>query len=178
MTLPRGEGAGGLAPPTVRPARRNDVGPLGAFFVHAWKESGPDALGFTGATEEAVKEIASEGFLSKRLSNPKMRILVAERAGRIVGFASVRGGVEGGAELSGIVVLKEESGKGVGTRLVRKACGAARGLGFGKIAVKTEAFNERAIRFYKENGFTESGRTTEKVGRTMVPIQTLLKRLS
>lgn len=161
----------------VRPARINDARPLGAFFIQSWKESGPGALGFAGATDEAIKEIASEAFLVKRLSSPNTKIVVAEREGRILGFASVRSTGEREAELSGIVVLEGEAGKGLGTRLIRKAFDAAVKLGFRILTVKTEAVNARAIGFYEKNGFTRTSRTTEKIGRTRVPIQVLEKRL-
>lgn len=163
---------------SVRPGRRNDAGPLGEFVMKAWRESGPDALGFTGATDEAVKEIASEEFLTRLLSSPNAKIVVAEGEGmRILGFASLRKGEERKVELSGVVVLRDASGKGVGTRLVRKACDMARKQGFREMIVKTEVFNRRAVDFYKRNGFTESGKGTEKVGRTKVPIQILERRL-
>jgi ribosomal protein S18 acetylase RimI-like enzyme len=161
----------------VRPGRRNDAKRLGDFFTEAWSESGPEALGFTGATDEAIREIASEEFLSRRLTSINTRIMVAEERGRIVGFASVRRLGKTNAELSGIVVLKTMSGKGIGTRLVRKACETARRQGYRNVIVKTEAFNKRAIGFYKKNGFTESSKITEKVGRMKVPLQILERRL-
>ena len=161
----------------VRPARKNDAGPLGAFFVQSWREAGPGALGFTGANENAVREIASIEFLSKRLSSPITRIVVAERAGTVLGFASVRKTGQGQAELSGIVVLRSEAGRGLGTRLLRKACDAAVRLGCARMAVKTETFNARAIGFYKRNGFLEVKKTTEKIGRAMVPLLVLERKL-
>ena len=161
----------------VRPARRNDAGPLGAFFTQSWKEAGPGSLGFTGANESAIREIASEEFLTKRLSSPSTKIVIAEREGRILGFASIRGVNQWEAELSGIVVLESESGRGFGTRLVRKACDAAVKLGCTRLTVKTEVVNARAIGFYRKNGFVEVRRRTEKVGRTMVPVVVLVRRL-
>ena len=161
----------------VRPARVNDAAPLGAFFMESWKEVGPGALGFTGATEEAIKEIASKDFLVKRLSSPNTRIVVAEKSGRILGFASIRRSGQGVGELSGIVVLKGETSRGLGTKLVRKAFDASTKLGLGRLVVKTEAFNVRAIGFYEKNGFTRKAKATEKIGRTKVPIQVLEKRL-
>ncbi|HYB06898.1 MAG TPA: GNAT family N-acetyltransferase, partial [Nitrososphaerales archaeon] len=68
-------------------------------------------------------------------------------------------------------------GKGIGTRLLRKAMEGARRRGFGSILVKTEQINDRAIRFYKNAGFVESGKDIEKVGRVKVQLQILVKRL-
>jgi len=161
----------------VRVARKGDAVPLGAFFLRAWKEAGPEALGFTGANEEAIKEIASKEFLASRLASPNTRIVIAERRGGILGFASIRRVSQREGELSGVVVLEGESGRGLGTRLVRKACDVALRTGILLLTVKTEAFNARAIGFYKKNGFVEMKKTTEKVGRRRIPAMVLQKGL-
>lgn len=161
----------------VRPARANDVAGLGAFLVRAWKEAGPEALGFTGATEESIRVISSPEFLAKRLSSPKVRIFVAEVNPELVGFAVLRRQAGDFFELSGIAVLESVTGRGIGSRLATKACDAARKLGATKVVVKTEAFNARAVAFYKKLGFLEASRTTQKVGRRRVPLQILERRL-
>ena len=160
----------------VRAARVADAKALGEFFMRAWKEAGPGALGFTGATEEAIKEISTEKFLAGRLVSPNVRMLVAVAGSEVVGFASLRSEEGRSVELSGIVVLQSSSGAGVGTRLIRKSSALASKLGFMAITVRTEAFNKRAIGFYRKNGFTEAGRTTEKVGRARVELQVLRKK--
>jgi ribosomal protein S18 acetylase RimI-like enzyme len=161
----------------VRPARKSDAFALSAFFTRAWKEAGPGALGFTGATDESINAISSEEFLSHRLSSLSVRIVVAELDRTVLGFASIRviGKREG--ELSGVVVLESASGRGLGTKLVRRASETAGNLGLERLTVKTEAANQRAIRFYKKSGFTESGRTSEKVGRVRASLMILEKKL-
>lgn len=161
----------------VRPARLNDVSKLSAFLIEAWKEAGPGALGFTGATDEAIREIASEEFLRKRLTSPTVHMVVAEEGERIIGFSSIRRVEEREAELSGIAVLESATGRGIGTRLLRKSLEAAKKRGFKTVFVKTEVVNERAIGFYKKAGFTESGKTVEKVGRTKVALRILVNEL-
>jgi ribosomal protein S18 acetylase RimI-like enzyme len=161
----------------IRPTRKNDVVALGAFFTRAWKESGPESLGFTGATDDAIRAISSEEFLTQRLSSPNVRIVVAEKDREILGFASIRTSGKRKGELSGLVVLEGASGMGIGSRLVRKACDVATKMGVDQLSVKTEAFNQRAIGFYKENKFTESRKATEKVGRMRVPVVVLEREL-
>jgi len=161
----------------VRVARKGDAVPLGAFFLRSWKEAGPDALGFTGANEEAIKEIASTEFLTSRLASPNTKMVIAERRGEILGFASIRRTGKKEAELSGVVVLESESGRGLGSRLVRKACNAALGAGVVLLTVKTEVFNARSVGFYKKNGFVEMKKTTEKVGRRRIPMIVLQREL-
>jgi ribosomal protein S18 acetylase RimI-like enzyme len=161
----------------VRVAAEADATRLSEFFKRAWRESGPDALGFTGATDKAIKEIASREFLIQRITSPRTRILIAERNRRVLGFASLRTLGREKGELSGIVVLPSESGKGFGTRLVEKAFRVATKLGVKRLVVKTEVFNDRAIGFYQKNGFVKTRKTNEKVGRKKVPVQVLEKRL-
>jgi N-acetylglutamate synthase-like GNAT family acetyltransferase len=161
----------------VRQARKNDATSLSAFFIKAWRQAGRGALGFTGATDDAIKTISSEEFLLRRLTSPNVKIMIAARDSEVRGFASVRTIRKGEAELSGIVVLESASHAGLGTRLIAKACESAVKLGFKRLIVKTEAFNVRAIGFYKENGFTESTKTTEKVGGVKVPLLILERKL-
>jgi ribosomal protein S18 acetylase RimI-like enzyme len=153
----------------------NDIPRLSSFFLKAWDEAGPGAMGFSGATDEAISAIASPDFLEKRLMSPNTRMVVAEETKEVIGFASLRLGKE--AELSGIVVLQKATGRGIGTRLLRKALDVARKRGYHRLSVKTEASNARAIGFYKKAGFTESHRTNEGVGRDRVPVQVLVKQL-
>jgi len=159
----------------VRIARKTDAKALGVFLTRAWKEAGPGALGFTGATEDVIREISLADFLVQRIADPKLRIMVADAGGDIVGFASIRAEGPRTAELSGMVVLQSVSGSGIGSRLIQRALRLAAGLGFKIVTVRTEVFNERAIGFYKRNGFIESARATEKVGRMKVPVRVLRK---
>ena len=164
-------------PLSIRPARANDVSRLSTFFVEAWKEAGPGALGFAGATDGAIGEIASEEFLTKRLATPTIQTTVAEEGRRIIGFSSVRRVESREAELTSIVVLESAAGRGVGSRLLRKALDTARKRGFNSVLVKTEVANERAISFYRKSGFTDSGKAVERVGGTKVALRFMVKRL-
>jgi ribosomal protein S18 acetylase RimI-like enzyme len=161
----------------IRPARPNDVSKLSVFFVEAWKEAGAGALGFAGAADGAIGEIASEEFLKKRLATPTIQMMVAEEERRIIGFSSIRKVEAREGELSGIAVLQSATGKGVGSRLLRKALDSARKRGFNSVRVKTEATNERAISFYRKAGFTESGKAVERVGGAKVALRFMVKRL-
>jgi len=166
-----------LAVAMVGIARLRDAPSLGAFFREAWKEAGPNALGFTGATKEDIDEIASVEFLTKRLSDPSVRFVVAKRGGKVLGIASMRKLKGGTAELSGVIVRESETKMGVGTRLVRRAIKEATRLGIAKMIVKTEVLNERAIKFYTKNGFVVKGKSTVKVGKTRVAVQVLERDL-
>jgi ribosomal protein S18 acetylase RimI-like enzyme len=154
-----------------------DVQKLIAFFLQAWKEAGPRALGFTGATEETINEIASEQFLKERLSSRDVNMFIVEDKGRILGFAATRKIDEDAIELSGIIVLESATRKGIGTDLFEKVVSSARHDGFCKIVVETEVLNQRAISFYKKRGLSEVGKSRENVEGTSVDLVVLEKIL-
>lgn len=154
-------------------AALSDVDNLRVFFHVAWEESGPDHLGFTGATEETIDKIASKEFLKKRLSNPEISIYIVKENSRVLGFAGTRNINKDAIELSGMIVLESATGRGFGTQLVDKALSEARLAGFHRMVVKTEVVNGRAINFYKKMGFTEVGKTWEDVEGTAVNIMIL-----
>jgi len=131
-----------------------DVENLTFFFREAWEESTPRHFGFAGATEETINEIASEDFLKKRLSNPDVAIYIVKDGEKSRGFAATRKIDRDSIELSGIIMIASETGKGFGSQLIEKAIASARGAGFHKMVVKTESQNKPAIVFYKKRGFT------------------------
>lgn len=162
----------------VRPARPNDISKLSRFMVKAWQEAGPEALGFRGATSEAVLEITSERFLQRRLASPGTQLIVADDGSGFIGMASLRAVSPRETELTGMAVLKGFSDAGVETRLLNKATDAARRRGYRLLLAKTEMADERAVRFYVESGFTQSGKTTLKVGRTKLGFLLMEMKLS
>lgn len=161
-----------------RIAGPDDIQILSAFILEAWREAGPGALGFTGATDEVIHELASEPLLRAKLTDPALRILIAEEAGRVVGFASIKRVDSGAAELSGLIVLQSLVGKGVGTELLRIAEKFAATEGYDKVMVKTEVFNDKAIAFYRKLGFVETTEIEEDVEGTPVRLMVLEKCIS
>ena len=157
----------------VRRAGSNDSNSLSTFFIEVWKEAGPGALGFTGATEESITKISSEAFLKKVLTDSATPIIIAENAGKVIGFSSLRMIDRNRAELSGIVVRENFTGKGIGSHLFEKAKEVAIDAGCEKIVVKTESVNNRAISFYKKLGFWEIGIVDEVVEGSRVKLMVL-----
>ena len=157
----------------VREAEQEDVESLIEFLRKAWKEAGPGALGWTGATEETMRHIASHGFLSNLLERDDTRVFIALNEGQVVGFASNRAGDEL-VELSGIVVLESMTGVGIGSRLLEHSIEAAKDDRYTKMIVKTESFNERAINFYLRNGFRHEATVEEEVEGSNVELVKLV----
>jgi L-amino acid N-acyltransferase YncA len=148
----------------VNEASPQQANKIGRFIIEAWREAGPKALGWTGATEEKILDISSEKFLAGLLSSPDTKMFICEdKRRKIVGFALNKKISESDVELAGIIVLQDSLGRGIGTALIKRAIGSAISLHFHRMLVKTEADNKRAISFYKAKGFAEVGKKVESV---------------
>jgi ribosomal protein S18 acetylase RimI-like enzyme len=146
---------------------------LGKFVLDAWKRAGPQALGWTGATEDTIHDIASEESLIGLVSDPKLKFFVCEENAEITGFAANRVQDASTIELAGIIVRDDLLGKGIGSLLISKCIDSARDAGFSGMVVKTEASNERAISFYVKKGFVRLGNAVERVENSKVDLATL-----
>jgi ribosomal protein S18 acetylase RimI-like enzyme len=155
-------------------AEQEDVESLIEFLLKAWKEAGPGALGWTGATEENVRHIASRGFLSNLLERDDTRVFIALNDGQVVGFSSNSRIDDELVELSGIVVLESMTGVGIGGRLLKHSIEAAKDDRYTKMIVKTESFNERAVNFYLRNGFRREATIEEEVEGSNVELVKLV----
>ncbi len=151
---------------------------MGAFLKRAWKEAGPGALGWTGATDASMDEIASDDFLAALLARPGTHVVVAEETGEIIGIAVSRR-IEGTVdELAGILLLESRTGRGVGRALLEAVLQRSRVGGAREILVRTEAANDRAVRFYQGLGFAPESRIEESVGGRQVELITLRRTLA
>ena len=165
-------------PPTeVAEATASDVDAISAFFWEAWRQAGPGAPGFSGATEEVIAEIADPRVIGDRVGGPERRMYIAKQGERVVGFASTRATTATVIELSGVVVLQSMIGSGIGTRLVEAAVEASAGHGFTAMTVSTEVGNDRARSFYERHGFEVTGKGVEMVGPTQVSIVNMRRNL-
>jgi ribosomal protein S18 acetylase RimI-like enzyme len=154
-----------------------DVDLVAAFFWTAWKEAGPDAPGWAGATDEAIRELSRRDNLLGRVGGPARRMFLAKEGGRVLGFSALRRMDEETVELAGIVVRQRLLGRGLGSRLLDAAVDAARRDGYHRMRVRTEANNERAIAFYEARGFSYAQTVVETIGETTVECQDLVRDL-
>jgi ribosomal protein S18 acetylase RimI-like enzyme len=157
---------------TVEP-NPDQIRALGKFVLDAWKRAGPQALGWAGATEDTIHDIASEESLMTLVSDPKLKFFVCEENGEIAGFAANRVRDVSTIELAGIIVRDDLLGKGIGSLLISKCIDSARDAGFSGMVVKTEASNERAISFYVKRGFVRLGNAVETVENSKVDLAAL-----
>jgi ribosomal protein S18 acetylase RimI-like enzyme len=156
----------------------NDISELKSFVLEAWRLAGSSALGWTGATDENIAEIASDSFLRGFLHNPHLKVFVSKTEGKIVGFCAIRKIDDASLELAGIVVRQDHLGKGIGTDLFQKARKEAVKSGFTTMIVKTESNNERALAFYRSKGFVEQEQVIEEVNGVKVNLTTLKLNLT
>ena len=96
----------------------------------------------------------------------------------MVGFSSNKRVNVNLVELSGIVVLESLTGEGIGSRLLDAALMVAASDGYEKMVVRTEVWNERAIRFYELNGFVSVGKETMDVNDAKVRVLVLERVLN
>jgi GNAT superfamily N-acetyltransferase len=155
-----------------------DVAAFAAFLREAWRQSGPGALGFAGASDQVIAELTAPEAVLERIGGPERRLFLAKEEGGVVGFAATRRIDMATVELAGIVVLAAMSGRGVGTRLVEEAVESARGEGYRNMIVRTELVNEPAKAFYEKCGFTAARRTTEQVEGSTVEVWELTQEVS
>jgi putative acetyltransferase len=130
---------GGILSPTIRRGGAEDVDAL----MRIWSEAARAAHPFVpGEGRGARAREVRERFL------PAADLLVAEEAGRPVGFAAVIGD-----ELAGLFVAPIAQGTGIGRWLLEAALAA-----HGALTVSVFEKNARGLAFYRRNGFAGTDR--------------------
>jgi len=136
------------APPVlIRAASMGDVPALAALATH---------LGYP-ATPEAMRE-----RLGRILPRDDYATWVAERGGRVVGFAGAMHGLSyvydpPYARLLSLVVEPEERGRGTGAALVAAVERWARGRGAERVHLTAALHRDGAHRFYERLGYERTG---------------------
>ena len=110
-------------------------------------------------------------FYERLLARPDTFVLLAERDGRLVGYAAVAvGGTEATLEvgervgsLESLAVLAEERGRGLGSRLMDAVFDELRRLDVEEISLAVMEGNDDAWRFYERLGLVPYLRLT--IGR-------------
>ena len=97
-------------------------------------------------------------------------VLVAEKAGRVVGFVCLRASADEDAEpttgeIDGFYVLPSMWGRGVGQALLAAGLERLGGLGFKEATLWTEHRNHRPLRFYRAGGWKFDGRERRRTYR-------------
>jgi diamine N-acetyltransferase len=126
-------------------------------------------------TEENMQNYLNEGFtiekLTTELSNQNSEFYFAESEKQIIGYLKINFGAaqtelkeNQTLEIERIYVLKEFHGKNVGQLLYDKAIQIANQKKVDSVWLGVWEENQRAIRFYKKNGFVEFDKHIFKLG--------------
>ena len=118
------------------------------------------------------------------LADAAVTILVAERAGCLVGFAQVKDGLghalvpaTGASELRRLYVQERFTGRGVGRDLLRHAEKAAAARGADTLWLTAWEGNVRALQFYPRCGYEDLGGTVYSFGGEDFPNRLFAKRV-
>jgi len=128
-----------------------------------------DTYATEGIREALAREVMStysESEFLRHLANPDTRLVLAESAGHLVGFAQVHLGAvhalaPAGAqsELLRLYVQEPFTGHGVGTRLLHEAESLAARAGSSVLWLTPWVHNHRARAFYARRGYVDHGVT-------------------
>lgn len=144
---------------TVRPARPEDeqaMGRLGAMLVEEHHEFDP--LRFIAPIPDLAQRYGQ--FLVSQAARTEMVVLVAEREGKLVGYAF--GGMEGNdymalrgpaGVLYDLVVDPAHRRQGIGTALMEAALAALKNLGAPRVLLFTAEKNHGAQAMFAGAGF-------------------------
>ncbi len=161
----------------AREASEADIDAFTEFFKAAWQQSGPDAPGFAGATDEVIAELTTRDAIRERIGGPDRRMFLAWEDERVVGFAATKRIDIDTVELAGIIVLPSYAGRGVGTELVHEALRATKDESYRSMIVRTETTNDSARAFYEARGFVLKRITIEHVDAISVEVWELSRDL-
>lgn len=107
-----------------------------------------------------AKSEKGESYFTRVVNNPDAVCLIAEEKGREVGYIAAKPKDFGYRnskyiEIENMGVIPGYRSQGIGSRLIEALLKWAKGNGFQKMYVNSYFKNDKAIKFYKKNGFLE-----------------------
>ena len=129
---------------TIRNAREDDLPTLVAIGVAAWAQAAAGLADLSTLRENA--RIAFEQFLVAHW----LRVIVAEQAGTVVGWAA-REALDD--EITDLWVDPARQRQGAGTALVAALEAEIAAAGFEAARLQTHARNDRAVGFFRNRGY-------------------------
>jgi L-amino acid N-acyltransferase YncA len=153
----------------VRSAGDGDVEAMAAIYVDAAREGWAHIFGESAleALEPPVDRLRAE----LASTDPRRQVLVAEREGRVTGFAVVRPSRDGDADAVKVGELDQLYsdptvwGQGAGRTLLTAAIETLRETGFAEATLWVAEANHRPRRIYEVAGWALDGVTRDKSWR-------------
>lgn len=148
---------------TLRPARPDDALCLGVLATQVFLDTYATD-GIRPAIAAQVRQSFSTEAFSTLLARENTRILVAEDAGHLVGFAQVTLGTAQAcvpsaapAELDRLYVQEPYTGRGLGRALLHAAEACVSDAGATDLWLTPWVHNLRALHFYAKCGYADCG---------------------
>jgi GNAT superfamily N-acetyltransferase len=157
---------------TIRPAVQDDAGEIARVHVDSWRWA------YEGLLPEDVLRGLSVDVRAQQWTRtiPEGHVLVAERHGEVIGFASVGPTRDADApphtgEVQAIYVTEAAAGRGAGRELFEAAQDLLRANGFERATLWVLEANQRGREFYERAGWSWDGaRSTHQVECAHHPI--------
>ncbi|MGY1661908.1 GNAT family N-acetyltransferase [Geodermatophilus sp. SYSU D00705] len=134
----------------LRPATTDDAEPVAGVHARAGRAAWSSFLGDVLAEPEV-------GTWRARLDEPGF--IVAERNGRVVGFARAD---DATGEVAYLYVEPGEQGRGTGRQLLAAVLAELRATGHRRALLRTEERNTGPRRFYESGGWRPTGEVLER----------------
>jgi len=132
----------------IRPARTTAETAEAKALCLAYAQSLGFSLCFQGFDQEMAE-------FPGKYAPPTGALLIAERAGQVVGVVALRALDQGIAEMKRLYVAPEARGLDLGRRLAEAICAEAKRLGYRAIRLDTLPSMGAAIALYRSMGFRD-----------------------
>jgi ribosomal protein S18 acetylase RimI-like enzyme len=143
--------------PAIEPAGQQDVPALARVFVRCWRDA------YRGVVADEIIDSLDPAREERRWSAlvGEHRVLVAREEGVAVGMVRFGADVDDPrrGHVFSLYVDPEAAGAGVGRALLGHAVDELTAQSFASATLWVFAANERALRFYRAAGWTETGQT-------------------
>jgi GNAT superfamily N-acetyltransferase len=150
---------------TVRDATTDDVFAIREVARETWHAAYDDVIG-ADAVDEQVDEWYAPDVVESGVEREDWPYLVAERDGRVVGYANGGPSDDGPADavLAAIYVRPSDWGSGTGSALLVALHERLRDLGCGSVWLAVLADNDRALSFYERHDYAHHTSRVATVG--------------
>lgn len=100
-----------------------------------------------------IYQMSKESFFDEFTCDTRKYFVALDR-GIVKGYLGLSDFKDSDMSIMGIVVDRKSEGQGIGTRLIKRAIDFAKGKDKKFLSLEVDIENKRAVRFYKNLGFT------------------------